>query len=137
MYNFMKIRPVGSKLLQVDGQTDGHGIAIVAFAISPKNYNAVVLTHPHFHSNRSNGSCTVTTGCSGRHGAFRNAAKYKVLPGAVVIRVVHLWRWRRVVAEATIIATVQTGIANTTANGSWRPLHVSKQWEGWHRRRMY
>jgi hypothetical protein len=29
----MKIRPVGSELLQADGQTDGHGVAIVAFAI--------------------------------------------------------------------------------------------------------
>ena len=29
----MKIRPVGSALLQADGQIDAHGVAIVAFAI--------------------------------------------------------------------------------------------------------
>ena len=139
MYNFMKIRPVRSELLQADGQLDGHGVAVVAFAILRTRQK---ITMPwflltDFHSNRSSVSCTVTTGWSGRHGAFRNAAQYKLLPGAVIIRVIHLWRWGRVVAEATVIATVQTGVANTTANGSWRPLHVSKQGEGRHRRRMY
>lgn len=135
----MKIRTVGSELLQADGQTDGHCVAIVAFAIvrTWQKITTPWFLLTDFHSNWSSGSCTVTTGWSGKRGAFRNSARYKVLPGAVIIRVVHLWRWGRVVAKATVIATVQTGVSNTTANGSWWPLHVSKQGEGRHRRRMY
>ena len=43
----MKIRPVGSELLQADGQIDGHGVVIFAFTIlrrRQKNYKAVVLS---------------------------------------------------------------------------------------------
>ena len=138
MYNFFKIHPLGSELLQADGQTDGHGVATVALAILQTRQKL------QYHGSDSptliqliHRSCIITTGWSGKHGAFPNAPQYKVLPGAVIIRVVHLWRWGRVVAETTVIATMQTGVTNTTSNGSWRPLHVSKQWKGRHRGRMY
>ena len=57
MYNFMKIRPVGSELLQAEGQTDGHGVPIVTFAISRtlQKITTPWLLLTDFHSNRSSG----------------------------------------------------------------------------------
>ena len=72
MYNFTKILPMGAELLQADGQIDGHGVVIVVFAILRTRQK---ITMPwflltEFLPNRFSDSCTVTTGWSGRHGAF-------------------------------------------------------------------
>jgi len=49
----MKIRPVGFALLQADGQIDGHGVAIVAFAIlrTRKKITMPWFLLTDFHSN--------------------------------------------------------------------------------------